>query len=436
MSTEYENTILPPQDQDAERAVLGSVLFMNSALDEITSMLTENHFYSLAHRVIFAAICRLYQRGVLGIDAITLAEELVSAGQLEAAGSSQYLFQVLESVPHAAHVRYYAAIVVELSNRRELIYLCREAVRQSYDRTIEITDTMGKVMSNVERMFGVASGDAREIKDVVASLRMMQLSPPSIVPTGLIDLDNQLRGPFETIGGLRADQLIIVGSRPAMGKSAFAMKLMESAARAGCPSMIIPLEMKGEQLCKRIQYQGKGRLDEIASLPIFIEDRQFDLESVIGSIRMAHRRKKVGLVVIDYLTLIEVEGRDNTTEKVAKITRRLKRLAGELKIPIVLLSQLNRDLEKRENKRPQLSDLKSSGSVEQDADVVMFLYRHEVYFNGEKPGQCEVIVAKQREGPTGTVQVGFLKEKTQFVSASEIPFDQDMSYEFASDKKA
>lgn len=362
MSSEYENAVLPPQDLDAERGVLGSVLFLNAALDEITSMLTEKHFYSIAHSVMFAAICRLHQRGVLGIDAITLAEELVSAGQLETAGGVNYLMEVINAVPHASHVRYYAAIVAELSNRRELIYLCREAVRNAYDRTLEISDTMGKVMSNVEMMFGRSSGDAREIKDVIASLRQIQLNPPSIISTGLIDLDNHLKGPFDTTGGFKSGQLILLGARPAMGKSAIAMKFLEAAA-AVAAAMIIPLEMDGEELCERIQHQGKCRLDEFAGLPILVEDKKFDLESVISSIRMNHKRKGVRFVVIDYLTLIEVEGRENTADKIAKVTRRLKRLAKELKIPIVMLAQLNRKLEDRPDKRPQLADLKGSGCL-------------------------------------------------------------------------
>jgi replicative DNA helicase len=194
-------------------------------------------------------------------------------------------------------------------------------------------------------------------------------------------------------------------------------------------ALMMPLEMDGEELAKRIQSQGPKRLDELSQKPIFIEDRHFDIESVCSSIRMAYRRKHVRFVIIDYLTLIEVEGRENSAEKTAKITRRLKRLAKELKIPIVVLAQLNRDLEKRDNKRPQLSDLRSSGSIEQDADVVMFLYRHEVYHPGEKEGECEVIVAKQRNGPTGTVRIGYLKEQTRFVSADKLPVDTSGFFE-------
>jgi replicative DNA helicase len=162
---------------------------------------------------------------------------------------------------------------------------------------------------------------------------------------------------------------------------------------------------------------------------IYIEDAQFELDSLISIIRQAHKRKGVRFVVIDYLGLIEVNGVQKDAEKISRITRRMKLLANELRIPIVLAAQLNRDLEKRDNKRPQLSDIRGSGTIEQDADVVMFLYRHEVYVQGEKEGLAEIIVAKQRNGPTGIVEVGYLKEQTRFVSRQQIPINVDGFFE-------
>ena len=421
MSVEFENAQMPPQDLDAERGVLGSILLMNEALDEVTALLSPEHFYSNPHRVMYAAILRMHDKGVRGIDPVTLADELIRTRDLEEAGGIQYLMQVLESVPHAAHVRYYAGIVLGHANRRELIYLSREAVRKAYDQTINVAETMGAVIANIEVIFGRTSGDAREFKDVAANLKKRQLSPQTIQSTGFADLDKALNG------GFKAGQLIIVAARPAMGKTAFGMSLCEAAATLNMAAMIMPLEMDGEELAERIQRQGPERLTELSGKLIYVEDRLFDLDAVCSSIRMSHRRRLVRFVIIDYLSLIEVETRENSAEKLARITRRLKRLAKELKIPIVVLAQLNRDLEKRENKRPQLSDLRGSGAIEQDADIVMFLYRHDVYYLEEKPGQCEVIIAKHRNGPTGTVEVGYLKEKTKFVPRSELPIDIDIT---------
>ena len=435
MSQDYENAQLPPQNLDAERGVIGSILLMNEAIDEIATMLTPGHFYSLAHSKLFDAIMRLHKNGSRAIDSITVATELERTRDLADVGGVPYIVEVLEAVPHASHVRYYASIVQEEALRRELIHLSRETVRRAYDKTEEVTVTMGQMLERIESMFGRTSGDARHFKDVVASLRLKQKSPPVIQSTGFTALDNMLRGFMDATGGFRQKQLIAVGARPAMGKTGFAMSLLEAAASDGLAAMIMPLEMEGEDLAQRIESQGPLRLEELEGKPIYVEDKHFDIESVCSSIRMANRRKGVKFVIIDYLTLIEVDSRENSAEKTAKITRRLKRLAKELNIPIVILAQLNRDLEKRDNKRPQLSDLRSSGSIEQDADVVMFLYRHEVYHPGEKVGECEVIIAKQRNGPTGTVHIGYLKEQTRFVSRELLPVDTDMTGMFEDKKK-
>ena len=423
MSSEYDNAVMPPSNLDAEKGVIGSILLMNEAIDEINSMLTPNSFYGMANQKLFAAIIRLHQKGCRAIDPVTLATELERTGDLGEVGGVAYIVEVLESVPHAAHARYYASIVAEHSMRREVIYLARESVRKAYDRSEEITETMGAMLESIESMFGRSSGDVRPFSEVVTSLRLRQLSPAIVQSTGLQDIDNRLRGFMDPRGGWKPGQLIFVGARPAMGKTAFGMTLLEAAAAEGHAAMMMPLEMDGEELAQRIQSQGPLRLEELSGKPIYIEDRHFDIENVCSSIRMAYRRKQVRFVIIDYLTLIEVEGRENNADKTAKITRRLKRLAKELKIPIVVLAQLNRDLEKRDNKRPQLSDLRQSGSIEQDADVVLFLYRHEVYHPGDNVGECEVIIAKQRNGPTGTVNIGYLKEQTKFIPVNQLPVD-------------
>lgn len=420
MSIRFQDAEMPPSDIEAEKATIGSMLFAVEAVDVGLSTLSDTDFYSFPAQVVFQTIRKMREDQVV-IDVVTLASYLQDQRQLEEVGGVQYLEELMSVVPHHAHVSHYAKIVREKSLRRNMIYLSRKAIRDAHNGEHAIQEVMSDMSAGVDDMFGKTSGDARGIREVVASMKMKQSVPLLRQSTGLKDLDAKLRG------GLRAGQLVIVAARPGMGKTAFGVGLCEAAASDGSASMIIPLEMDGEELTERIQRQGPERLDEICAKPIYVEDRQFDLENICGSIQMAVRRKAVRFVVIDYLTLIEIESRMNQNEKVEKITRRLKRLAKSLAIPIVVLAQLNRDLEKRENKRPQLSDLRGSGAIEQDADIVLFLYRHEVYYQDEKPGKCEVIIGKHRNGETAIVEVGFLKEQTRFVPIEQIPVDIDIT---------
>jgi replicative DNA helicase len=201
MSSEYDNAVMPPSNIDAEKGVIGSILLMNEAIDEINSMLTPNSFYGMANQKLFAAIIRLHQKGCRAIDPVTLATELERSGDLVDVGGIPYIVEVLESVPHAAHARYYASIVAEHSMRREVIYLARESVRKAYDRSEEITETMGAMLESIESMFGRSSGDVRPFSEVVTSLRLRQLSPAVVQSTGLQDIDNRLRGFMDPRGG-------------------------------------------------------------------------------------------------------------------------------------------------------------------------------------------------------------------------------------------
>lgn len=423
---ETNDIMLPPHDVDAERSVLGSLLLMPAAIDEISAMLTEDHFYVTSHRLIFRAIMALYERRVPAIDPVILGDELVKQRTLEEAGGAMYLMQILETVPHAAHVRFYATIVVKNAIRRTVIYSAREAIRKAHDRSYEPEDVANETINSIETMIGHTSEEVRSFADVVTSYRLRKENPLPPQSTGIKDVDDRLRGFKDTLGGLKPTQLIVLGARPAMGKSAYVSGLIEAASDAEIPSLLFPLEMDGEDIAERIDRVDDARLEQLAQRQnIFIEDRLFEIDSVVGTIRQAHKRKRVRFVVVDYLGLIEVNGSLKENEKISRITRRLKMLAKELRIPIVLAAQLNRDLEKRENKRPQLSDIRGGGTIEQDGDVVMFLYRHEVYYPDEKPGVAEVIIAKQRNGPVGAVEVGFIKEKTRFVDRQLIPVDID-----------
>lgn len=418
---------LPPHDADAERSVLGSVMLMPSCIDEIAGMLTQNSFYLIPHQQMFRAIRELYDENCPAIDPVTIADRLMRHGVLESTGGVQYLVQVIEFVPHATHVRYYAKIVQQHEMRRQVIVAARNAIKMAYDRTIEIGDAANLTIREIEHSVGQGTDEVRSFAEVVTSHRVRQQNPLPPQSTGLADVDNKLKALNDTEGGFRPTQLIIVGARPAMGKTAFGTGLIEAAADQEIPSLFIPLEMDGEDIAARIERVSVERLNQLAAKPIYVEDRKFDLDSIIASIRLSHRRKGVRFVVIDYLGLIEVHhtGHDATI-KYSIATRRIKLLAKELRIPIVMLAQLNRKLEHRDNKRPQLSDLSMSGSIEQDADVVLFLYRHEVYFPDDKKGLAEVIIAKQRNGPTCSVEVGYKSEQTRFVSRSEIPVDVDV----------
>jgi replicative DNA helicase len=421
-----DDILTPPHDADAERSVIGSLLFMPAAIDEISAMLHVDSFYLVAHQNIYKAILSLHSRHVPAIDPVIVGDELQRKGDLDESGGLQYLFEILEQTPHASHVRFYASIVHENAMRRAVIYSAREAIRKAYDRTYAITDVAAGIVSTVDGVLGKGSEDVRSFADVVASHRVRKNNPLPPQSTGIRDVDDKLR-PFNApTGGFRPTQLIILGARPAMGKSAYVTGLIEAASDANIASLLLTLEMDGEDIAERIERVDSKRLDQLAQRNnIFIEDRQFELEQVIQTIRATHKRKQVRFVVIDYLGLIEVDSAIKDADKLSRITRRMKLLAKELRIPIVLAAQLNRDLEKRDNKRPQLSDIRGSGSIEQDADVVMFLYRHEVYYPEEKVGLAEVIIGKQRNGPIGAIECGYIKEQTRFVPKAQAPVDVD-----------
>lgn len=419
--------LLPPNDPDAERGVLGSLMLLPACIDEIGALLTEDSFYMIPHRHLYKAIRELFEENCPAIDVVTIADRLVQHGTFQEVGGARYLAEILEAVPHATHVRYYAKIVQQHEIRRQIIVSSRQAIKLAYDRSTDVGDVAQRTIEEIERSVGRGTDEVRSFAEVVTSYKVRQKNPLPPQSTGLKDVDEKLRSFNEPTGGFRPTQLIIVGARPAMGKTAYGTGLIEAAADANIPTLLVPLEMDGEDIASRIERVSTERLNELAQKPIYVEDRKFDLDAITATIRLAYRRKGVRFVVIDYLGLIEVHnGMNDVTAKYTLTTRKMKLLAKELRIPIVLLAQLNRKLEHRDNKRPQLSDLSMSGSIEQDADIVMFLYRHEVYFPDEKPGMAEIIIAKQRNGPTCSIEVGYMKEQTRFVPRSQMPIDVDV----------
>ena len=435
---------LPPQNLEAERGVLGSVLLMNEVLDEVVEVLAADHFYTDGHRKIFSAIRRLYDNGTQAIDPLTLAEELVRHSQLDDIGGASYLEQVLESVPHAAHARYYAGIVREKWVQRQLIFACNEILSECYDGSNDPDDVLSAAEQRIFRILD-DQGEPRkiEIKDILLDAfdrineRMENDEVISGIPTGFPDLDQRLNG-------LQPSELVVLAARPSMGKTALVCNLAEGVAMETGQGVLLfsleqsNLELAERLLCIRSQVNShrlrSGTLDdderkllihasaELSEAPLFLDDQPGRTIAQITAVaRRLQRRNDVRVVIIDYLQLIEPEDKSSPREQqIALITRRLKALAKELSVPVIALAQLNRGVEHREDKRPRLSDLRESGAIEQDADVVMFLHRPEHYNPEDRPGEADVIIAKNRNGPTDSVTLTWIKESMRFTNFSSL----------------
>lgn len=436
---------LPPQNLDAERGVLGSVLLVNDTIDEIVEFVHASHFYSDAHEKIFAAISRLYENGVRGIDAVTLAEELDGKGELQEVGGVPYLMQILEGVPHAAHAKYYAQIVRDKWIQRSLTYACTEILAECYEGSRDTEDILA---SAEQRVFSILeqqeSADKIALNDILFDTldrikeRMEKEGNVSGLKSGFTDLDKQLNG-------FQPTELLILAARPSMGKTAFVCNIAEAVASDSQASVLLfsleqsKLELAERLLCIRARVNGHrlraGDLDEaerdqlmqasseLSELSIFIDDRPGRTMAQIGAIaRRLKRRDKLDIIIIDYLQLIEPEDKSAPREQqIALISRRLKFLCKELSVPVIALAQLNRGVELREDKRPRLADLRESGSIEQDADVVMFLHRPDAYDPEDRPGEADLIVAKNRSGPTGSVTLTWIRESMRFGDFSSVP---------------
>ncbi len=441
---------LPPQNLEAEKGVLGSILLANEALDEVAELLRAEHFYNDAHQRVFGAIHHLYESGVRGIDAVTLAEELERRGELREIGGVPYVAELLDAVPHAAHARYYARIVRDKWIQRSLVYACTEVLRDCYESATETEQLLEKAEQSVFRILEqqetiqkFAIGDILIDAFDKINERLEKEGTISGLGTGFTDLD-------EKTNGLQPSELIVIAARPSMGKTAFVCNLAEASADKSRRGVLLfsleqsKVELAERFLCIRARINGHrlraGELDdverhqlmqassELSELPLFIDDQPGRSISQIAALsRRMKRQHNLGLVIIDYLQLIEPEDRRAPREQqVAQITRRLKFLAKELHIPVIALAQLNRGVETRKegDKRPRLADLRESGSIEQDADLVMLLHRPEVYMAPDDPdlvqkkGLAEVIIAKNRSGPVGLVNLTWRSEFMRFENFS------------------
>ncbi|MGP0067900.1 MAG: replicative DNA helicase [Isosphaeraceae bacterium] len=443
---------LPPQNIEAEKSLLGSILLDNDVLHEIMPMVGVDDFYRDAHQVIYDAIRHLYDLGK-GIDAVILAEELIRRDQFQKIGGDETLREIVDFVPHAANAKYYAGIVRERSISRQLIDTATEILRDGYSNQFTAQDL---VESAERKIFSIAEeqiqGDTLELKDVVTKAmdRIAERAETgghaiTGLATGLIDLD-------DLTGGFQPGQLIVLAARPSMGKTALALNVCEHAAiKNKVPVLFVSLEMAHLEiaerlLCSRSQIDnyklrtgkglgtremsqlGKAFNDLTTGGQIFIDDTASRNMLQIGaSARRLRRRKELGLIVVDYIQLVDSEeSRDSRQEQIAKISRRLKTLARELHLPVIALSQLNRAVENREDRRPRMADLRESGAIEQDADIVLLLHRPEYYDANDQPGIAELIVAKNRNGKTDTVKLTFLKNLMKFDNLATVaePFDE------------
>jgi replicative DNA helicase len=427
-----------PHSVDAERSVLGAILLENSAINRAQEILKDSDFYRDPHRRIFKVMEVLSERAT-AIDPITVKEELTKSGELEAVGGPAYIASLLDGVPHSSNVEHYAKIVKEKAILRALIEAGGRIVTSAYEAAQDVDEILDE---SERQVFQIAQDQLRAgfvPMRVIAdqSLKTIErLAEHRELVTGLSTGYPSLN---EMTSGLQPSDLVILAARPGMGKTSLALNMAQNAAREGRRVGVFSLEMSREQLFLRL-LTGHARVDahrlrtgrlgreemqrlmtafgELASMPIAIDDTA---GTGVMEMRAKSRRLKMeqglDLIVVDYLQLMRSRGRfENRNQEITEISRSLKELAKELRVPILALSQLSRAPEQRgSDRRPQLSDLRESGAIEQDADLVMFIYREEVYKpTEENRGMAQLIIAKQRNGPIGTINLVFLREYTRF----------------------
>ena len=432
---------IPPHDVEAEQAVIGSMLTDKDSVISAVETLKDEDFYREDNKVIYGAIMNLYNRGE-PVDIITLKDELVSLGKFEAVGGLEYLAELPEKVPTTANVDKYIKIVEEKSMLRTLIKTANELIVLGYDQTQEVEDIMDvaekKIFNVMQRKNQKGYSSMKDILvESFTQLEELYNRKQHItgVPTGFADLD------YKT-AGLHNSDLILVAARPAMGKSAFALNIASYAAvKANVPVAIFSLEMSKEQMGNRILCSEAmvdsnkvrtGKIEdedwaklamasgELSESQIFIDDTPgISIMEIRAKCRKMKLEKNIGLVVIDYLQLVQGSSKKGGSreQEISEISRSLKILAKEINVPVIALSQLSRAPEQRPDHRPMLSDLRESGAIEQDADIVMFLYRDDYYNeDSEKKNIAEVIIAKHRAGSTGTVELLWLGNYTKFAN--------------------
>jgi replicative DNA helicase len=441
---QLESLKLPPHSLEAEQSILGGLLLDNEAADRIGDVLSEDDFYSDAHRVIYRHIVALGSEGK-PVDVITLSETLGSVQKLDYVGGLAYLGALVQNVPTSANIRHYAAIVRERSILRQLAATAGEIADSAYNplgRSAKsvLDDAEAKVLHIAEQ--GTRGQRTYELlKDLLAGVvdrieMLYNRDDPSVV-TGVATGYTEL---YRMTSGMQPGDLVIVAGRPSMGKSSLAINIGEHVAlELKMPVVVFSMEMGASQLAMRM-IGSVGKLDQhklrtgrlgpddwerlssalgrLSEAPILIDETPAlnAIEVRSRARRLQKQYGQLGLVIVDYIQLMQAQSAgENRATEISEISRSLKSLAKELKVPVMALSQLNRSLEQRPNKRPVMSDLRESGAIEQDADVILFIYRDEVYNpDTQEKGTAEIIIGKQRNGPIGTVRLTFLGEHTRF----------------------
>ena len=445
-----------PQAVEAERAVLGSILLLPEVFDEVALVVRASDFYDDANRRIFEHLLAMHDDGHR-IDLMLLVDRLKKAGLYEVIGGAAYLAEIGREVPTAAHAEFYARIVADKAVLRSLIHASVDIQQSAYDPTCDTREILGRAE---ERVFAIledrGAGQVAPIAEVLQEsldridARMDHQHAFGGVATGFDDFD-------QLTGGLQKSELIVLAARPSMGKTALAMNMAEHAAmHARIPVLFVSLEMSAIELgdrllCSAAEVNGNrlrnGTITQderrklihaaadISQAPLYIDDSASrTMTEIAANARRLKRRENLGLVIVDYLQLIDPDNpRDPRQEQVSKISRRLKGLARELDVPVLCLAQLNRQVESSHSNKPQLSHLRESGAIEQDADVVMFVHRDEYYQTNEEDrervrGEADLLIRKQRNGPTGDVKLTWVHEFTRFRNFSHKPYAELQSF--------
>ncbi len=437
---------IPPHSIEAESSVLGGLLLDNGAWDRVSDLLSEGDFYRYEHRLVYAALGVLINASKPA-DVITVFEQLQSQGKAEGIGGLAYLNSLAQYVPSASNIRRYAEIVRERSILRKLVSASDEIATNAFNPKGRLVST---ILDEAEqKIFNIGEEGSRMkrgfqtmdtlVVDLLDRVQEMADNPNDVtgVPTGFYDLDRMT-------SGLQAGDLIVLAARPSMGKTAFAINIAEHVAlKEGLPVAVFSMEMGAAQLAVRI-VGSIGRIDQghlrtgkltdeewprlteaiekLRNISLHIDETAGLTASELraNARRLARQCGKLGLIVVDYLQLMSGSSGDNENRatELGEISRGLKMLAKELQCPVIALSQLNRSVETRPDKRPMMSDLRESGAIEQDADIIMFIYRDEYYTKDacKEPGVAEIIIAKQRNGPTGVCKLAFIRQLTRFES--------------------
>ena len=436
-----EKTNILPHDLLAEQAVLGSIFLGPDKIHIASEYLTKDSFFKLSHGMLFNIMQELSDKGD-PIDPVSVKSALDSSGQFEQVGGMAFLASLINAVPTSAHIEHYSKVVAEKSRARKVIEDLSQSISSVYDGQKDLNEILAQTEQNLSTISNEQKKGFRTIIDVIDSTqsildeRSQKVGDVTGTSTGFTDFD-------QITTGLHEDNLIIIAARPAMGKTAFALNIAQNVAKSSDKAVaIFSLEMGAESLVERMlsaeglipsYHVRTGNLSEsewsrmisaqerLARGKIFIDDTAGIRISEIRSKakRLAQENGGLGLIVIDYLQLIEGRGRENRQQEVSEISRQLKIIAKELKVPVIALSQLSRGVDQRNDKRPILSDLRESGSIEQDADIVAFLYREAYYKRDEQEepdNVTELILEKNRHGSLGTVQLYFLKEYAKFAN--------------------